>query len=116
PDRTTRKRYSGAVIEGTGPISTTLLPPGDDPPGGPSVKSHAVPSTSAASAVVLATACALPGGGEMSTRQNNGPGGSCETFFSATGVISNFCACAAVESSSPVAIIHTKREHCKANG
>ena len=30
--------------------------------------------------------------GKLSIRQNKGPGGNCWTFFSATGLISNFCA------------------------
>jgi hypothetical protein len=44
------------------------------------------------------------------------PRGSCETFVSATGVIANFCASAAVDSSKPsIAVIHTRREHRKAS-
>ena len=81
------------------PYLSHLAAAGDDPPGGPSVKSQALPATSAASAVGLAAACALARVGKVSMRQNNGPGGSCDTFFSATGVTSNFCAWAAVERS-----------------
>src|SRR6185437_6964901 len=89
-----RSKYSGAEIGGTGPISATLLPPGDDPPCLPSVNSHALPSTWAASAVGPAAACAWASVGKLSMRQNKGPGGSCETFFSAIGLISNFAAAA----------------------
>src|ERR1051325_6713849 len=85
-----RKRYSGAKIEGTGPISATLVPPGDDPPREASVKSQDLPSTSAASAVGLAAACAAARLGNVSMRQYRGPAGRCETFFSATGLTSNF--------------------------
>ena len=80
-----RSKYSGAVIGGTGPISATLLPPEDDPPFGPSVKSQTLPDTSAASPVGPAAACACASVGKLSIRQNKGPGGNCWTFFSATG-------------------------------
>src|SRR4029077_17410840 len=104
-----RSKYSGAVIGGTGPISATWLPPGDDPPFGPSVKSQTLPATSAASPVGPAAACACASVGKLSMRQNNGPGGNCWTFFSATGLISNFCAEAVDgDSANPViaAAIH----------
>src|SRR5665213_1186450 len=87
-----RSRYSGAAIGGTGPISATLLAPGDDPPLGPSVKSQTLPATSAASPVGPAAACACVSVGKLSIRQNNGPAGNCLIFFSATGLTSNFWA------------------------
>src|SRR5665811_1241482 len=103
-----RSKYSGAVIGGTGPISATLLPPGDDPPFGPSVKSQTLPATSAASPVGPAAACACASVGKLSIRQNNGPGGNCWIFFSATGLISNFCADAVDDdSANPVSATAT---------
>src|ERR1700719_5149479 len=77
---------------GTGPISATLVPPGDDPSFGPSVNSQTLPATSATSAVGPAAAWACASAGKLSIRQNNGPGGSCSIFFSATDLISNSCA------------------------
>jgi hypothetical protein len=50
-------------------------------------------------------------------RQNNGPDGSRETFFSVTGVTSNFCAWAAVETSNPaIAVTHTMSERRETGG
>src|SRR5471030_533242 len=94
-----RSRYSGAVIGGMGPISATLLAPGDDPPFGPSVKSHTLPATSAASAVGPAAACACASVEQFSMRQNNGPAGNCLIFFSATDLTSN-CWADAVEADN----------------
>jgi hypothetical protein len=87
-----RSKYSFATTGGTGPISATLLAPRVDPPLGPSVKSHAFPDTSAASDVGPAAACAVASAGKLSTRQYSGPDGSCWTFFSATGSMTNPCA------------------------
>src|SRR5262245_51755801 len=99
-----RRRYSGALIGGTGPISATLVPPGVVPPFGPSVKSQTLPDTSAASDVSPAAACAWASDGKFSTRQNRGPVGSCFSFFSATFLISTFACAAACEgvSSTPI--------------
>ena len=97
-----RSRYSGAVIGGTGPISATLLAPGEDPPFGPSVKSQTLPATSAASPVGPPAACACMSVGMLSIRQNNGPAGNCLIFFSATGLTSNFWADAVeADNSNP---------------
>src|SRR6188472_3390790 len=87
-----RSKYSVATTGGTGPISATLLAPGVEPPLGPSVKSHALPDTSAANDVGPTAACASASAGKRSTRQYSGPGGSCRTFFSATGLMTNPCA------------------------
>src|SRR5882672_10204081 len=90
-----RNKYSGAAIGGTGPISTTLLPPGDDPPSGPSVNSQTLPAASAASPVGPAAACACASVGKLSIRQNSVPGGNRSIFLSAIDLISKLCAHAA---------------------
>ena len=64
---------------------------GEDPPFEPSVKSQTFPSTAAARPVGPATACAWASVGKLSMRQNSGPDGNCEIFFSATDLTSNFC-------------------------
>src|SRR6202042_3623121 len=86
-----RSKYSGALMGGTGPISATLVPPGDDPSFGPSVNSQTLPAASATSAVGPAAPWACASVGKLSIRQNNGPGGSSWIFFSATDLISNSC-------------------------
>src|SRR5439155_27288009 len=104
PARLMRSRYSGAVIGGTGPISTTLLLPRDDSPFGPSVNNQTLPATSAASAVGPAAACACASVGKLSIRQNNGPSGKRVIFFSTTGLTSNVCAVALDGDSNSPAI------------
>src|SRR5689334_17786354 len=97
------------------PYLSHLVTAGRRPAGRPKCEEPHPPATSAASAVELATACAEASLGKVSMRQNNGPGGSCETFFSARGLMSNFCAWAADESSSPtITVTHMRREHRKA--
>jgi hypothetical protein len=54
-----------------------------------------LPATSAANPVGPAAASACASVGKFSIRQNNGPAGRWLIFFSATGLISNFCANAA---------------------
>src|SRR5215831_5251290 len=105
-----RSRYSGAEMGGTGPISATFLPPGDDPPFGPSVKSQTLPATSAASPVVPAAACASASVEKLSMRQNNAPDGNCGIFFSATDLTSNFGSDASdnESDSAKMAAVHTK--------
>src|SRR5690242_13435578 len=100
-----RSRYLAADIEGTGPISATLLPPGEDPPGGPSVNSQTFPAACTASAVGPAAASAWARFGKLSMRQNHGPGGNCMTFFSANGVTLNSCARAVEVSGKPSIVI-----------
>src|SRR5580704_14105082 len=89
---------------GTGPISATLVPPGDDPSFGPSVNSQTLPATSATSAAGPAAAFACSSVEKLSIRQNNGPGGSCSIFFSATDLISNSCAEATDDDNNKAAI------------
>src|SRR5262249_11429665 len=112
--RLMRSRYSGAATGGTGPISTTLVAPGDDPPFAPRVNNQALPATSAASPVGPAAACASASVGKVSTRQNNDPSGSRVTFFSTTGLTCN-AGSAALERGSNSAVIaittHTGSTH-----
>src|SRR5262249_16818058 len=96
PEWTMRNRYSGAVTGGTGPISATLLPPGVAPPSGPSVNSQTLPAASTASDVGPAAACALASAGKFSICQSRGPAGSSLSFFSATGLMTNFSCAVAV--------------------
>src|SRR5262245_21963736 len=99
-----RSRYSGAATGGTGPISTTLVAPGDDPPFAPRVNNQALPAASAASPVGPAAACACASVGKVSMRQNNGPSGSCVILFSTTGLTCN-AGSAALEPGSSSAVI-----------
>jgi hypothetical protein len=95
-----RRRYCGAVTGGTGPISTTLTPPADEPPAGPSVNSQAWPRDSAASAVGPAAAWAWASVGKVSSRQNSGPEGSRSSFCSASGLIVSAGCAAATDAST----------------
>jgi hypothetical protein len=95
----TRSKYSAAEMGGTGPISATLMPPGEDLPFEPSVNSQTLPAASALSAVGPAAACAWASVGKVSIRQNNCSGGNCEIFLSAIGFISNRCAQAGDDAS-----------------
>src|SRR6185503_10859386 len=104
-----RRRYSGALIAGTGPISATLPPPRVGLPLGPSVKSQTLPETSAASDVSAAAACASASVGKVSTCQYNGPAGSRSSFFSATGLTKNACCAAADDGDSNTPIAHSDR-------
>src|SRR4029450_298697 len=103
-----RSRYSGAVIGGTGPISTTLVPPRVEPPLGPSVKSQTLPATSAGSDVGPAAACACASVGKFSICQYSGPAGSWLSFFSATGLMTNCCCAAAVGGDRNIPIVNAK--------
>src|SRR6185295_10900879 len=81
-----RSRYWLAEISGSGPSSTIFVPPDDDPPAGPSVKSQALPFDSLARLSGPAAACACASVAKVSTRQKSGPAGSLSTFFSTTGL------------------------------
>src|SRR4029453_8966904 len=111
-----RSRYSGAVIGGTGPISTTLVPPRVEPPLGPSVKSQTLPATSAGSDVGPAAACACASVGKFSICQYSGPAGSWLSFFSATGLMTNCCCAAAVDGDSNIPIVHSKTANATRRG
>src|SRR5581483_11987426 len=86
-----RSRYCEAAIRWIGPTSATTVPPADDPPAGPSVKSHSVPADSAASPQGPAAACACASVGKRSIRQNSSPAGRSATRFSASGLMTSRC-------------------------
>src|SRR5439155_2899298 len=81
-------------------ISTILLPSRVEPPLGPSVKSQTLPATSEANDVGPSAARACASVGKFSTCQYSGPAGSCLSFFSATGLMSNFGCAVAVDGNS----------------
>src|SRR5581483_2499533 len=86
-----RSRYCEAAIRWIGPTSATTVPPADDPPAGPSVKSHSVPADSAASPQGPAAACACASVGKRCIRQNSSPAGRSATRFSASGLMTSRC-------------------------
>jgi hypothetical protein len=47
----------------------------------------------------------------LSIRQNNGPAGNRSTFFSATGLISNFCADAVDGSNKGTAVAASQQDN-----
>src|ERR1700752_3814965 len=71
-----RRRYCGATTRGIGPNSETLVPPADDPPAGPSVKSQTLPADSATNDQGPAGACACASAAKFSMRQKSGPAGN----------------------------------------
>src|SRR5437867_13403264 len=84
---------------GSGPISTTLVPPADDPPAGPRVKNQTLPPDPTANPYgpVAASACASVG--KFSNRQKSGLAGNCETFFSVSALVTSTCCAVAVADS-----------------
>src|ERR1700761_4609218 len=81
------------------PTSATFVPPSDDPPAGPSVKSQAFAADSATSAQGPAADWALSRVGKLSIRQKSCPGGNSETVFSASDLITKFFGATAADGS-----------------
>ena len=79
----TRSRYCETSGTGSGPISATSVPPGDEPPFGLKVKSQTRPSASATNPVALSAAWASAVDGNVSIRHTSGSDGSWEISFSA---------------------------------
>src|SRR3990172_9097400 len=94
-----RRRYCGATTRGIGPNSATLVPPADDPPVGPSVKSQTLPADSATNDQGPAAACACASAVKFSIRQKTGPAGNSATFFSASGLMRSGCCAIAVDGN-----------------
>ena len=92
-----RRRYCDAATRGIGPTSATLVPPADDPPAGPSVKSQTLPADSATNDQGPAAACACGSAAKFSMRQKSGSAGNSSTFFSASGFATRDCWAIAVE-------------------
>src|SRR5205809_5727256 len=81
---------------GSGPMSTTLVPPADDPPAGPRLKSQTLPPDPTANPYGPAAASACGSVEKFSTRQKSGLAGNCETFFSVSALVTSACCAVAV--------------------
>src|SRR5439155_22233357 len=84
---------------GSGPISTTLVPPADDPPAGPRVKTQTLPPDPTANPYGPMAASACESERNFSTRQKSGLAGNRETHVSVSAVVTSTCCAAAVADS-----------------